>query len=174
MNAYWGPGVANYRMRQTAARLSVRQGNTGRRVVSLLFIVMGGAMLAIATGLLENDDPMGPGRTTLVVALATGAILLGAWMFARAQPTVVVLDRTRGTLVVSTGPRQARRWVTHGLGELVEPAVEDREFTDGDVGHRLVLVLRSGARVAAGEDFVGGASAGHAAAAIRHFLGQTG
>lgn len=170
MSAYWGPGVADYRIRQTAAQLSVRQGNTGRRVVSLLLVVLGGSMLAPATGLLEPDDPMGPVQRAVGFGLGVGAALVGAWMYARAQPAVIELDRTRGTVAVHAGPRHARRSIMLGLGELVEPVVEDREFSDGDVGHRLLLVFRSGERITLGEDFVGGKSAGDAAAAIRRFL----
>jgi hypothetical protein len=170
VGTYWGAGIADYRVTQTPTRLSVSQGNTGRRVVGALIAVVGGFTLAVATGLLEPDEPVSGFARVVAVLAAVGFVAIGVLMGKGAGTTVAVFDRSRDAVVVRSGPTDARP-VTRGLAELVGPLVEKEDFSDGDVGHRLVLLFHSGERLPLGQDFVGGASAARAAEAIRAFLG---
>jgi hypothetical protein len=166
--AYWGAGIGSYRVRRTPTLLSVRQGSLGRRVVGLLIAAVGGGCLALAA--VDPAETMWAFRRVVGLLPAAGFLAFGVWITRSALPTVAVFDRARDAVVVQHGRGEARA-VTRGLADLVGPVVETSDFDDGDRGHRLVLVFRSGERLPLGQDFVGGASAGRAAAAIREFLG---
>jgi len=170
MSQYWSSSLAEYGVTQTPSRLSVRRGTAGRRAYGAMFILMGGVALAMACGLVPTDETITVGPRLGAVLIGGVFIAIGVSMRKPTRAVDVVFDRAAGTVVFFGGPAEERP-VPRRLADVVDVFVEDKNFNDGDEGHRIALLFRSGDLVRLGDAFIGGDSAERAAATIRTFLG---